>query len=45
MHQAGTDGRLTWHFLATDWNLARLQLLGHGSDPPATPPAGQYKPN
>ena len=30
-------GRLNWHFLATDWNLVRLQLLGQAPDLPATP--------
>ena len=37
MYRAGPDGRLNWHFLATDWNLVRLQLLGQAPDLPATP--------
>ena len=37
MYKAGPDGRLNWHFLATDWNLVRLQLLGQAPDLPATP--------
>ena len=37
MYRAGADGRLNWHFLATDWNLVRLQLLGQAPDLPATP--------
>jgi predicted ester cyclase len=45
MYRAGADGRLNWHFLATDWNLVRLQLLGQAPDLPATPPAGPSKPN
>jgi hypothetical protein len=36
MYRAGADGRLNWHFLATDWNLVRLQLLGQAPDLPAT---------
>lgn len=24
MYKLGPDGRLNWHFLATDWNLVRL---------------------
>jgi hypothetical protein len=35
--RAGADGRLNWHFLAIDWNLVRLQLLGQAPDLPATP--------
>jgi hypothetical protein len=45
MYRAGADGRLNWHFLATDWNLVRLQLLGQAPDLPATPPAAPSKPN
>jgi predicted ester cyclase len=37
MYKAGPDGRLNWHFLVTDWNLVRLQLLGRAPDLPATP--------
>jgi predicted ester cyclase len=37
MYRAGPDGRLNWHFLATDWNLVRLQLLGQAPDLPVTP--------
>ena len=37
MYRAGADGKLCWHFLATDWNLVRLQLLGQAPDLPATP--------
>jgi predicted ester cyclase len=37
MYRAGPDGRLNWHFLATDWNLVRLQLLGQAPDLPITP--------
>ena len=37
MYRVGADGRLNWHFLATDWNLVRLQLLGQTPDLPATP--------
>jgi predicted ester cyclase len=37
MYKAGPDGRLNWHFLATDWNLVRLQLLGQAPDLPTTP--------
>jgi predicted ester cyclase len=37
MYKAGPDGRLNWHFLVTDWNLVRLQLLGQAPDLPATP--------
>ena len=35
--RAGPDGRLNWHFLATDWNLMRLQLLGQAPDLPTIP--------
>ena len=37
MYKLGPDGRLNWHFLVTDWNLVRLQLLGQAPDLPATP--------
>ena len=37
MYRVGADGRLNWHFLATDWNLVRLQLLGQPPDLPTTP--------
>ncbi|GEM_PF-832326 len=37
MYRVGADGRLNWHFLATDWNLVRLQLLGQAPDLPTTP--------
>ena len=37
MYRVGGDGWLNWHFLATDWNLVRLQLLGQAPDLPATP--------
>lgn len=37
MYRTGADGRLNWHFLVTDWNLVRLQLLGEAPDLPATP--------
>jgi predicted ester cyclase len=37
MYRSGPDGRLNWHFLATDWNLVRLQLLGQAPDLPTTP--------
>jgi len=37
MYRVGADGKLCWHFLATDWNLVRLQLLGQAPDLPATP--------
>ena len=37
MYRADADGRLNWHFLATDWNLVRLQLLGQAPDLPITP--------
>ena len=37
MYKVGPDGRLNWHFLATDWNLVRLRLLGQAPDLPATP--------
>lgn len=37
MYKLGPDGRLNWHFLATDWNLVRLQLLGQAPDLPASP--------
>ena len=37
MYRAGPDGRLNWHFLATDWNQIRLQLLGQAPDLPITP--------
>src|SRR5262245_26855248 len=37
MYRVGADGRLNWHFLATDWNLVRLQLLGQTPDLPVTP--------
>jgi len=33
----GPDGRLNWHFLVTDWNLVRLQLLDEAPDLPTTP--------
>ena len=31
MYRADADGRLNWHFLATDWNLVRLRLLGQAA--------------
>src|SRR5262249_14698573 len=37
MYRVGADGKLNWHFLATDWNLVRLQLLGEAPDLPTTP--------
>jgi predicted ester cyclase len=37
MYKVGPDGRLNWHFLVTDWNLVRLQLLGQAPDLPTTP--------
>ena len=37
MYRVGANGKLYWHFLATDWNLVRLQLLGQAPDLPATP--------
>jgi predicted ester cyclase len=37
MYRSGPDGRLNWHFLATDWNLVRLRLLGKAPDLPTTP--------
>lgn len=37
MYRVGPDGRLNWHFLVTDWNLVRLQLLDEAPDLPTTP--------
>jgi hypothetical protein len=37
MYRVGPDGRINWHFLVTDWNLVRLQLLGEASDLPTSP--------
>jgi len=37
MYRTGPDGRINWHFFATDWNCVRLQLLGEAPDLPATP--------
>jgi hypothetical protein len=32
MYRAGAGGRLNRHFLATGWNVVRLQLLGQAPD-------------
>jgi hypothetical protein len=32
MYRAGPGGRLNRHFLATGWNVVRLQLLGQAPD-------------
>lgn len=36
MYRLGVDGRINWHFLVTDWNYVRLQLLGEAPGLPAT---------
>src|SRR5215472_13822686 len=37
LYRVGADGRINWHFYATDWKLVRLQLAGQAPDLPTTP--------
>lgn len=37
IYRLGADGRIDWHFIISDWNHVRLQLLGEAPDLPTTP--------